>query len=176
MARLSRAPRERPRPRDRATPTPHGTRCYRRKNGPQRQPRFAASVQRSCPRSPIRRGIVKTGKTQHDAGTQPLHERPHLLLLYALLRCSTWRVVGWVDRWVGFFTCCFCCSTAVHPTPNSTCEERRNDLSPRGNVNTSSSLGSLLLLRSTGDNGNAMFPSKVRISKIPTKRFLYRSL
>ena len=30
--------------------------------------------------------------------------------------------------------------------------------------------------RKTGDNGNAMFPKKVRISKIPAKRFLYRSL
>ena len=28
----------------------------------------------------------------------------------------------------------------------------------------------------TGDNGNATFPSKVRILKIPAKRFLYRSL
>ena len=28
----------------------------------------------------------------------------------------------------------------------------------------------------TGDNGNAMFPSKVRISKMPAKRFLYRSV
>ena len=28
----------------------------------------------------------------------------------------------------------------------------------------------------TGDNGTAMLPKKVRISKIPAKRFLYRSL
>ena len=43
--------RHRP-PRSRATPAPHGTTCYRLKNGPQGQTRRAGSVERSRPRSP----------------------------------------------------------------------------------------------------------------------------
>ena len=126
LERLSRAPRDRPRgvrPRDRATPAPHGTRSCRRKTGPQRQPGLAGSVEKSRPRPPIWRGIVKAWTSQQDASTQLLHERTHVLLLYVLLRCCTSWVVGWVSRWVGCCTCCFCCRTAVvvllyTPRPN----------------------------------------------------------
>ena len=67
LERLSRAPSDPPRPRDRATSAPHGTRSNRRKNRPQRQPRLAGSVERSRPRSPIWRGIVKIWKSRYDA-------------------------------------------------------------------------------------------------------------
>ena len=47
--RLSRVPPGLPRPRDRATPPPHGSpRCHRRKNGRRRRTRRAGGVER-CP-------------------------------------------------------------------------------------------------------------------------------
>ena len=130
LEQLSRAPCDRPRPRDCAMPAPHGTRSYGRKNGPQRQPRLAGSVERSRPRSPIWR--EKTWKSQYDAATQPPHESTHVLLPYVLLHCCTYMV----GRWFGCCRCCFCCRTAAVvrlciPTPNSTCGERRKDPSSR---------------------------------------------
>ena len=68
LERLSRAPPPPPpRPRGRATPVPHGgTRCYWRKNGPQRQTRRAGGVERSRPRSPLWRRIVDGWKSLHE--------------------------------------------------------------------------------------------------------------
>ena len=113
LKRLSRAPPGPSRPRVRTMPAPHCTRFYRRKNGPRRRPRLAGGVEKSRPRSPIWRGIVKTWKSQHDAATQPLHSRTHVLLLYVQLRCCARRVVGWVGLWFGYCTCFFCCSTTA---------------------------------------------------------------
>ena len=54
----------------RATPAPHGaTKSYWRKNVPQTKTRQTKSVERSGPRSPIRRGIVETWEFQYDAAT-----------------------------------------------------------------------------------------------------------
>ena len=102
-------PRKRPRPRGRATPAPHGTRSYRRKNGPQHQPRLAGSIERSRPRSPIWRGVVKTWKCQYYAATQllNLHQPTHVLLLNVLLRCCLYRV-GRINRWLYVDGLCFC--------------------------------------------------------------------
>ena len=65
-----------------------------RKNGPQRQTRKAGRVERSRPRSPIWRGVIRTSKSQYDAATQYLHDRTHVPLMYVRLRCGTCRVGG----------------------------------------------------------------------------------
>ena len=58
------------RPQDRASPAPHGsTRCYRRKNGPQRQNRRAGGVERS----PLGDGLLSPRDT--GKGADPRKER-----------------------------------------------------------------------------------------------------
>ena len=115
-AKLSRALRDPPRPRDRATPTSHGsTGPYRPNNRPEHLVRRAGGVQTSRPRSPIWRGIVKWWKSRHeefclDVSTaffdcvyqQPL---PQVLLMYS----CTWCVGGWVDRPVMGGCLLMCC-------------------------------------------------------------------
>ena len=117
-----------------ARPTWHKV-FYRRKNGPQRQPRLAGNVERGRPRSPIwRRRIVKTWKSQYDAGTPllHLHERTHALLLYALLRCCTW----WVSGSGAVRTASSAVILLYISTPNSAYGKRRKDPSPRGIATT----------------------------------------
>ena len=94
LKRLSRAPPGPSRPRGRTMPAPHCTRFYRRKNGPRRRPRLAGGVEKSRPRSPIWRGIVKTWKSQHDAATTSAftYSRTAPVRAAALLRTAG----GWV--------------------------------------------------------------------------------
>ena len=73
--RLSRAPSDPPRPRDHATPAPHGgQRCHRRQIGRQRRTRRAGSAGKGAPgdglaRSPLWRVIIKTWKSQYDTAS-----------------------------------------------------------------------------------------------------------
>ena len=68
--RHSRAPPDPPRPRNCATPAPHGsTRYYRRKIGrrsPTRREAWKGASEDGLARSPLWRGIIKTWKSQYQ--------------------------------------------------------------------------------------------------------------